>query len=103
MCGIVGLFLKDPSLEPKMGQMLTDMLITMSDRGPDSAGIAIYGAVVRAGQADRAGCRCAQGFSRLWPMNWAPPSEATVRMSRKDTHAVLEMPAARITRRRAPH
>ncbi|MEL7258534.1 MAG: glutamine amidotransferase, partial [Pseudomonadota bacterium] len=43
MCGIVGLFLKDKSLEPKLGAMLTDMLITMSDRGPDSAGIAVYG------------------------------------------------------------
>ena len=43
MCGIVGLFLKDKALEPKLGDMLTDMLITMTDRGPDSAGIAIYG------------------------------------------------------------
>lgn len=42
MCGIVGLFLKDPALEPRLGEMLTDMLITMTDRGPDSAGIAIY-------------------------------------------------------------
>ena len=42
MCGIVGLFLKDPSLEAALGRMLTDMLVTMSDRGPDSAGIAIY-------------------------------------------------------------
>lgn len=43
MCGIVGLFLKDKALEPKLGEMLTSMLITMTDRGPDSAGIAIYG------------------------------------------------------------
>ena len=42
MCGIVGLFLKDKSLEPELGSLLTDMLVTMSDRGPDSAGIAIY-------------------------------------------------------------
>ena len=42
MCGIVGLFLKDKSLEPKLGGLLSDMLITMTDRGPDSAGIAIY-------------------------------------------------------------
>ena len=42
MCGIVGLFLKDKSLELTLGEMLTQMLITMSDRGPDSAGIAIY-------------------------------------------------------------
>lgn len=43
MCGIVGLFLKDKMLEPRLGEMLTSMLITMTDRGPDSAGIAIYG------------------------------------------------------------
>jgi glutamate synthase domain-containing protein 1 len=43
MCGIVGLFLKDKSLEPKLGELLADMLVTMTDRGPDSAGIAIYG------------------------------------------------------------
>ena len=42
MCGIVGLFLKDPKLEPQLGALLTEMLITMTDRGPDSAGIAIY-------------------------------------------------------------
>lgn len=45
MCGIVGLFLKDKSLEPQLGALLSDMLVTMTDRGPDSAGIAIYGAV----------------------------------------------------------
>ncbi|MDX8514806.1 class II glutamine amidotransferase [Mesorhizobium captivum] len=44
MCGIVGLFLKDKALEPKLGAMLSEMLISLSDRGPDSAGIAIYGA-----------------------------------------------------------
>ena len=44
MCGIVGLFLKDKALEPQLGAMLSDMLVIMTDRGPDSAGIAIYGA-----------------------------------------------------------
>ena len=43
MCGIVGLFLKDASLERDLGNLLSDMLVTMTDRGPDSAGIAIYG------------------------------------------------------------
>jgi len=43
MCGIVGLFLKDKSLEPQLGALLSAMLVTMTDRGPDSAGIAIYG------------------------------------------------------------
>ncbi len=43
MCDIVGLFLKDKKLEPELGNMLTDILITITNRGPDSAGIAIYG------------------------------------------------------------
>ena len=43
MCGIVGLFLKDDALKPLLGEMLSAMLVTMTDRGPDSAGIAIYG------------------------------------------------------------
>ncbi len=42
MCGIVGLFLKNPALEGQLGAMFTPMLIEMTDRGPDSAGIAIY-------------------------------------------------------------
>ena len=42
MCGIVGLFLKDASLEISLGTLLGEMLVTMTDRGPDSAGIAIY-------------------------------------------------------------
>ncbi len=46
MCGIVGLFLKKDELRPRLGDLLTDMLITMTDRGPDSAGIAIYGDTV---------------------------------------------------------
>ena len=43
MCGIVGLFLKDPSLEPQLGSLTEAMLATLSDRGPDSAGFAVYG------------------------------------------------------------
>ncbi len=42
MCGIVGLYLKNPALEPELGRLFTPMLIEMSDRGPDSAGIAVY-------------------------------------------------------------
>ena len=42
MCGIVGLFLKNPDLRPELGEHLSTMLIGMTDRGPDSAGIAVY-------------------------------------------------------------
>ena len=44
MCGIAGLFLKNPALEPGLGTMLAAMLGVLSDRGPDSAGFAVYGA-----------------------------------------------------------
>ena len=43
MCGIVGLFAKNAELQSQLGMHLERMLVTMSDRGPDSAGLAIYG------------------------------------------------------------
>src|SRR5882757_6297493 len=43
MCGIAGLFLKDRSLEGELGALLAGMLSPLSDRGPDSAGFAVYG------------------------------------------------------------
>lgn len=42
MCGIVGLFCKNPELEPRLGEYLSAMLVQMDDRGPDSAGVAVY-------------------------------------------------------------
>ena len=42
MCGIVGLYLKKDTLNNQLGKMFTPMLVEMTDRGPDSAGIAIY-------------------------------------------------------------
>jgi methylamine---glutamate N-methyltransferase subunit A len=42
MCGIVGIHLKNPDLQPRLGELLTVMLEAMTTRGPDSAGIAVY-------------------------------------------------------------
>lgn len=42
MCGIAGLFIKDPKLEPELGSLLAQMTSTLCSRGPDSAGFAIY-------------------------------------------------------------
>ncbi|MEM7530134.1 MAG: glutamine amidotransferase family protein [Pseudomonadota bacterium] len=91
MCGIVGLFLKDKRLEPELGGMLSDMLVTMTERGPDSAGIAVY---------------AAEGANRVkLTLRSAKPevefghlekrlNERSVfgaEMVRRDTHAVLRM------------
>lgn len=96
MCGIVGLFLKDPELEPRLGSLLTDMLVTMTDRGPDSAGIAIYGSA-------------GKGLGKITVQSADPTKDfagldgalkeaigAPVTMLVKSTHAVLEMPKDQI-------
>ena len=42
MCGIVGLFSKSPAMEAGLGSHLGAMVAQMAERGPDSAGVAIY-------------------------------------------------------------
>ena len=42
MCGIVGLYAKNPELRPRLGELVSPMLVELGDRGPDSAGIAFY-------------------------------------------------------------
>ena len=92
MCGIVGLFLKDKALEPKLGEMLTAMLITMTDRGPDSAGIAIYGTetkgrakmTVQSDTPDTAFVGLDKALTKV--------AGGTVKMTVKSTHAVLDIP-----------
>ena len=101
MCGIVGLFLKDKDLEPRLGDMLTDMLITMSDRGPDSAGIAIYSdetdgyakLAVQSNTPDIA-------FDRL-DNDLRKRIKGQVSMDIRDTHAVLSLRADQVAAARA--
>ena len=42
MCGIVGLFSKSLTVSDQLGDYLGRMLMELSDRGPDSAGVALY-------------------------------------------------------------
>ncbi|SDP61443.1 N-methylglutamate synthase subunit A [Arthrobacter sp. ok909] len=42
MCGIAALQLRNPSLHPQMGSLLSSMMCQIVDRGPDSAGLAVY-------------------------------------------------------------
>lgn len=92
MCGIVGLFLKKDALRPRLGDMLTDMLITMTDRGPDSAGIAIYGdaseGLKMTVQSDTPETAFAGLEAALGAALGAPVGVAVI-----DTHAVLTIPA----------
>lgn len=96
MCGIVGLFLKDKTLEPRLGEMLTDMLITMSDRGPDSAGIAVYG-TDRDGQA-KLTLQAAEP-SQFEGLAEEIGKEVGASISQRviDTHAVLDLPQDKVS------
>jgi glutamate synthase domain-containing protein 1 len=42
MCGIVGLFSKSTEIEDDLGRYVSAMLVQLADRGPDSAGVAVY-------------------------------------------------------------
>jgi methylamine---glutamate N-methyltransferase subunit A len=42
MCGIAGLFSKSFDVSERLGSHLAEMLLQLSDRGPDSAGVAFY-------------------------------------------------------------
>ncbi len=42
MCGVVGLLIRDRSLEPLLGSLLVPMIEALDERGPDSSGIGVY-------------------------------------------------------------
>jgi methylamine---glutamate N-methyltransferase subunit A len=65
MCGIAGLFSKSGSIEEGLGAHLSAMLSQLADRGPDSAGVAIYRDPAPAGS-----CKVSL-FSPLEPAPWA--------------------------------
>lgn len=92
MCGIVGLFIKDPALEPRLGELLARMLEVMSDRGPDSAGFAVYGGG-RPGFV-KLSLRAAGGVD---PDRFAATlrgaAGAEVEVFARDTHLIVEVPA----------
>jgi methylamine---glutamate N-methyltransferase subunit A len=101
MCGIVGLFIKDKALEPKLGAMLADMLGTMCDRGPDSAGFAVYGAPQKGLAKITVLSADPEGDFAGLAQSVGKAIEAKASIEVKDTHAVLTVPVADLDRARA--
>ncbi|KAA5603508.1 amidophosphoribosyltransferase [Roseospira marina] len=94
MCGIVGLFLKDPARHAALGALFAPMLVEMTERGPDSAGIAVYGDPAPAGGRHVVLVHPTPGF------DWAAVGEGLsaragglVGVTVRDTHAVMTLPA----------
>ena len=50
MCGIVGLLVKTPALRERLGELMVPMLIGMTERGPDSSGVAVFTQKLPAGR-----------------------------------------------------
>lgn len=94
MCGIAALYLKDPSLERDLGRHLAGMMEALSDRGPDSAGVAIFG-------ADEPG---------FYKITVSAPTEdelfsledvlghltAGIRIQMRSNHAIIRLPVANV-------
>lgn len=94
MCGIAGLFLKDRKLEGDLGALLAGMLTPLCDRGPDSAGFAVYGAETSG--SVKLTLRLPQG------LDFAPVAERLdgaagnpLTYRHHDTHLVATLPANR--------
>ena len=100
MCGIVGLFLKDKGLETKLGSMLSDMLVTMTDRGPDSAGIAIYARenigeskLTVQSEGGKLNCEALQ-------KNLSKVLSTKIQIEQNDTHSVIHVDTAYVKKLR---
>ena len=96
MCGIVGLFLKNKALSPQLGALTAKMLGVMSERGPDSAGFAVYGA----GSADDIKFTLRAATPDALAASFTAQFGVPARLARKQSHAVLTVPAALETQAR---
>jgi len=96
MCGIVGLFLKNPRMEDQLGSLLAGMLSTMCERGPDSAGFAVYGhATPGHSKITLQSPHAEEGFTKL-QATLAREQNSDATLGVHDTHAVLSVPTDKL-------
>jgi glutamate synthase domain-containing protein 1 len=92
MCGIVGLFLKNQALEPELGTMVSGMLTTMCERGPDSAGFAVYGTPSKGKSKITIQSAEAEAFNGLTD-RIKKEAGVSADIALKSSHAVLTVPS----------
>ena len=100
MCGIIGLFLKNDALQGDLGRLTSLMLRELCDRGPDSAGFAVYGR-----ESDAATKICM--VSRNGAIDWQSIAKrlgaaigAEVRIETVEDHAIFRTAGAGDTARK---
>ena len=101
MCGIVGLFLKDKTLEPELGALTNEMLTTMCDRGPDSAGFAVYGSPAKGKAKITLQSQNPEGDFKDLEKSISKAIGDSVALKVKSTHALLTVPEGKAVAARA--
>jgi glutamate synthase domain-containing protein 1 len=93
MCGIVGLLLKEKSLRPRLGEFMVPMLIGMTERGPDSSGMAVFTDPVEA-QSRKLSLYCAQpGFDWRQMMEALSGLVGAAEFEIKSNHCIVKIGA----------
>lgn len=77
MCGIVGLLIKNEAMRGQLGALAVPMMLGMTERGPDSAGLALF-TEKPSGEARK--------ISLLWEEVGAPPWTTLVETLERDLH-----------------
>lgn len=90
MCGIIGLLIKKPELRESLGALMVPMLIGMSDRGPDSAGLAVFTETL--GEGDRKYSLYSGGHTIDWSLvaqDFKTEFDSPPQIHAQGNHAVL--------------
>jgi glutamate synthase domain-containing protein 1 len=92
MCGIVGLLLKNRSQYARLGEFMAPMFACMAERGPDSAGVAVFAAPAPDDQRRYSLFVGEAGYD--WPallkrFQLAFPAEQSARLDSRANHAEL--------------
>ena len=91
MCGIVGLLIKDSKKRDLLGEWMVPMLVGMTQRGPDSAGMAVFGKPVNGKQRKLSLYAGNNGFDwKAFEKSARTGFDPKLSLSVKANHAVLE-------------
>lgn len=95
MCGIVGLLAKTPAIAEQLGALLVPMLEGMSERGPDSAGFAVFGrgSNPESWRVNLLAPRADYDWSALVAALPAAGAEPGSRLESEGLHAIVELQA----------
>ena len=92
VCGIVGIYYKNKKLQGFLGASLAAMLVQMSERGPDSAGVAVYRDPVGAGQLKVSLFSASEYDWESLKSELESQSGEAIDYSRHATHALFKVP-----------